>query len=117
MPWYFDPQSGGNKIPVNKYETLRAQLQAFALTRKWFPKCQLSMRFRSQFCYVDVLEPGEASPSPLARLRYFGENEWSMAFFTWSSERYEPCVLLNGKWQGTLEQVIEACEPFLLGSF
>lgn len=117
MPWYFNPQSGGNKIPVNRYETLRAQLQAFASTRRWFSKCQLSLRFKSQFCYVDMLESGETEPSPLARLRYFRENEWSMAFFTWSSERYEPCVLSNGKWQGTMEEIIETCEPFLLGSF
>ena len=117
MPWYFNPQSGGNKIPVNRYEVLRAQAQAFAVTRKWYPKCELSLRLKGQFCYVDVLERGETVPSPLARLRYFRDNEWSMAFYTWSHERYEPCILSNGQWQGTLEQAIETCEPFLLDSF
>ena len=117
MPWYFDPQSGGNKIPVNRYETFRAQAQAFGHTRKWFPRCQLSLRFKGQFCYIDVLEQGETAPSLLARLRYFRDNEFSMAFFTWSHERYEACVFSNGKWQGTLEQANETCEPFLSGSF
>jgi len=117
MPWVYDPQSGGNKIPVNQYDALCKQAQAFERTRKWFPKCQLSLRFKGQFCYVDVLEQGEKAPSPLARLRYFRDNDWTMAFYTWSQERYEPCFLYNGKWEGTLEQAIETCEPFLSGSF
>lgn len=116
MPWYFDPQSGGNKIPVNLYETIRKRAETFEQTRKWLPKCKLSLRFKGTFCYVDVLEAGESAPSPLARLRYFNENNWSMAYFTWSHERYEPCVLFNGEWQGTLEQALETCEPILLGS-
>jgi hypothetical protein len=116
MPWYYDPQSGGTKIPSKLYEKVRTQAESFERTRKWYPKSRLSLRFKGQFCYVDVLEQGETAPSPLVRLRYFRDNDWSMAFFTWSHERYEPCVLFNGKWQGTLEETIETCEPFLLGS-
>lgn len=82
MPWYFDPQSGGNKIPVDRYEKLRAQAEAFERTRGWFPRCHLSLRFKGQFCYVDVLEQEEAASSPLARLRYFQDNKWSLDFFT-----------------------------------
>jgi hypothetical protein len=117
MPWYFDPQSGGNKIPVKQFDALRKQVQAFAQTRKWFPKSQLSLRFKGQFCYMDERKEGEARPWPLARLRYFRDNVWSMAFYTWSHERFEPSILCNGEWQGTMEQVIETCEPFLLGGF
>ena len=117
MPWVYDPHSGGNKIPVRQHEALRARAHAFERTRKWYPKCQLSLRFNGHFCYIDVVENGEKNPSPLARLRYFREDGLSMAFYTWSNERYEPCILSNGKWDGTIEEAIETCEPFLSGSF
>lgn len=117
MPWYYDPQSGGTKIPVKLYEKLRMQVEVFARTRKWHPTCRLTLRFKGQFCYVDVFEDGEtSSPSPVARLRYFRDNAWSMAFFMWSHERYEPSVFFNGEWEGTLEQALETCEPFLSNS-
>ncbi len=116
MPWYYDPQSGGIKIPAHLYEKFREKAEVFERTRKWYPKCRLSLRFKGHFCYVDVLENGETSPSPLARLRYFRDNAWSMAFFMWSHERYEASVFFNGKWEGTLEQAIETCEPFISSS-
>ncbi|MCI0558070.1 MAG: hypothetical protein MN733_06215, partial [Nitrososphaera sp.] len=102
----------GSKFRLS-YTRSCTQAQVFERTRAWYPESRLILRIKGQFCYVDVLEEGEASPSPLARLRYFRDNAWSMAFFTWSHERYEPTVFFNGAWEGTLEQAIETCEPFI----
>lgn len=107
MPWYLDPQSGGNKIPASQYEQWQNRVEAFAQSRSWFPRCKLNVRFKAQFCYVDVIEEGEKTPDPLIRLRYFNDDQWSMVFFTWSSERYVPCILLTGKWQGSIEECLE----------
>lgn len=107
MPWYFDPQSGGKKISPDQYEHWRKCIEAFSQSRSWCSKHKLSVRFKAQFCYVDVTEDGETSPSPLARLRYFNDERWSMTFFTWSNERYTPCILMTGQWQGTFEECLE----------
>ncbi len=113
MAWHFDPQSGGNNIPVDLYDKFRTQVEVFSHGRGWFPRCRLSLKFKGKFCYLDVTAEGETSPSPLARLRYFRDNEWSLAFYTWSNERYSPCVFYDGKWQGSIEQAVETCESVL----
>lgn len=112
MPWYFDPQSGGNKIPQKLYESLCALVHAYEKTRPWYPKFSLKLRFRSQFCYVDCIENG-GEPHPIGRLRHFDQDRWSLAFYTYSNERYEPCFLNNGQWIGSIEQAIEPCEMYL----
>jgi hypothetical protein len=33
------------------------------------------MRFRGQFCYVDVILPGHRKPAPIVQLRYQGSAE------------------------------------------
>jgi hypothetical protein len=109
MPWCLSPQNGGNKIPTSQYEQWRTRVDAFAENRSF----QLSLRFKGHFCYVDVTESGETTPSPLCRLRYFSDTQWSMAFYTWSRERYEPCLLSTGQWQGSLEEALTAA-TFLL---
>jgi hypothetical protein len=109
MPWYYNPQSGGIKIPATEYEQLRRRVAAFAKDRSF----ELSVRIKGHFCYVDVTEAGETTPSPLCRLRHFTKNSWSMAFYTWSHERYEPCLLLNGKWEGEIKEALTAA-TFLL---
>ena len=48
------------------------------------------------------------TPIHLCRLRYFGDdNGWSMALYTYSHEKYEPCVFMTGDWQGTPEDAFE----------
>ncbi len=110
--WYFDPQSGGNKIPLQLHQAIISRANAFALTRPWYPKFQLKLRFRSQFCYLDASEKDQ-QVFPIGRLRYFGPNKWSLAFYTYSNERYEPCFFPTGDWFGTLEEAIEVCEMYL----
>ena len=109
MPWYYNPQSGGIKIPAAQHELFRRRVEAFAKERPF----DLSVRFKGHFCYVDVTVAGETTPSPLCRLRHFTETRWTMAFYTWSHERYEPCLLLNGKWEGEIKEALAAA-TFLL---
>ena len=112
MPWYYNPQSGGIKIPPTLYDKIRKQAHAYETTRPWHPGSSLRLRFKSQFCYLDAVREGE-DPFPLGRLRYFSDDRWSLAYYTYSHERYEPCILDNGEWCGSLEQTIAACEMYL----
>lgn len=114
MPWYYNPQSGGNKIPPKLYDKLRERVHAYEQTRPWYPNFSLKVRFKSHFCYIDAVENGtDKVPFPIGRLRYFSENDWSLAFYTYSHERYEPCYLHTGEWCGSVEQAIEPCEIYL----
>lgn len=54
------------------------------------------------------------APLHLCRLRYFGnEDAWSMAFYAYSSERYEPCTFHNGSFQGTPEEAFDVAAVYL----
>jgi hypothetical protein len=90
---------------------------------------RIETRFRGPLCYIDAyVEPVEpsakmlkvtgetrqqflerlrAAPIHLCRLRHFAEDRWSMAFFTYSHERYEPSVFANGSFHGTPEEAFE----------
>ena len=114
MPWVYDPQGGGVKIPLKTHNDVCNQIETFARTRPWYPKNQLKVRFRNQFCYIDTIKEGDDRFFPLCRLRYFTQKSWSFALFTYSNERYEPCIFSNGKWEGTIEAVLEICEPFII---
>lgn len=111
--WVYDPQSGGNKIPEKYHWVIRQQAEIFAKTRQWFSEYELKVRFKNQFCYLDALKKGEGRAFPIGRLRYFRDNVWSLAFYTYSNETYQPCVFLNGKWEGTLEEGIAVCEAHI----
>lgn len=114
MPWYYDPHSGGIKIPLKIYDEICREAQAFACTRPWFPRIQLKLRFKSQFCYIDTKEEGDERVFPLCRLRHFQRENWSLALFTYSNERYEPCAFSNGKLEGTFQAALAICDPFIL---
>ena len=113
MPWVYDPHSGGLKIPPHIHETICKQAEAYAQTRLWYPRIQLKLRFKTQFCYIDTIEEGDNRLFPLCRLRHF-KSDWSLALFTYSNDRYEPCLLSNGKWTGTLEEGLATCEHFIV---
>jgi hypothetical protein len=97
---------------------------------------RIEIRFRGRFCYIDAYtEPyvaadydptlfGESreayierlrnTPTHLCRLRYFGDaNQWSMAFYTYSHNEYEPCFFTNGSWYGTPEEAFDASAVYL----
>jgi hypothetical protein len=76
---------------------------------------RLDIRFRGALCYIDAhIEPQPTVPVHLCRLRYFGDEEaWSVAFFTYSHERYEPSVFPNGTFHGTPEEAFELAAVYL----
>ena len=44
----------------------------------------------------------------LVRLRYCGtDDRWSLAFYTYSHERYEPSVFADGTFHGTPEDAFD----------
>jgi hypothetical protein len=96
----------------------------------------LHIRFRGALCYIDAytepeppppkllralgetreryMERRRTLPLHLCRLRYFGnENAWSMAFYTYSNERYEPCTFRNGTFHGSPEEGFEVGAVYL----
>src|SRR3989304_1220400 len=129
--WVYNPHTGGRPVPPSVQERTRARILAYAEKHYsgWYTR--IDVRFRGSLCYVDAYtEPviprrfdakrhGESReehlqrlrtiPIHLCRLRYFGdEAKWSMAFFTYSHERYEPCIFPTGAVHGTPEQAFEA---------
>jgi hypothetical protein len=98
----------------------------------------LEIHFRGALCYVDAyVEPEPPSrgllralgetrqdylerlrqvPLHLCRLRYFGWRKvWSVAFYTYSHERYELCTFPNGAFYGTPEEAFEVGAVYLQG--
>ena len=62
----------------------------------------------------EYLERRRASPIHLCRLRYFGnENAWTLAFFTYSDERYSPCVFHSGSDHGAPEEALDVGAIYL----
>ena len=130
MPWVFDPHSGGVKIPKVVQERTRRRILEHAEKEYKGRYVSLDIRFRGSLCYIDAyVEPdvpknwppkdwGETrdemivrlrkTPLHLVRLRYFGGDErWSLAYFTYSNERYTPCVFHSGSFQGTPEEAFD----------
>jgi hypothetical protein len=114
MPWVYDPHSGGVKISPKIHEVICKQVESFARARPWYPKIQLKARFKSQLCYIGTIEEGDDRLFPLCRLRHFTLDSWSLALFTYSNEKYQPCVFQDGTQTGTIEEALRICEPFII---
>lgn len=112
MPWVYDLHSDGNKIPVSNYEKIRNQVQTYAAEQPWKHEPKLQVRFRGQFCYVDAIE-SDGTMSALGGLRHFNDKKWSVAFYTYSNDRYEPCFMSNGTEEEILEEGLAVCELYL----
>jgi|JI9StandDraft_1071089.scaffolds.fasta_scaffold99778_2 hypothetical protein len=110
--WVYDPHSGGVKIPSQNYLEICEQVESFARTRPWYTRIQLKVRITGHFCYIDTVEEGKC-PIQLCRLRHLNRG-WSLALFTYSNERYEPCAFADGKLEGTLEAALKVCDPFVI---
>jgi hypothetical protein len=136
--WVYDPHSGGTTIPERVKTTTRQRIEKYAAEHYAGKYNRLDVRFRGQFCYIDAyvepdLAPGwpppdypetreqmierlRNTPTHLCRLRYFGDEErWSMAFFAYSSEKYEPSIFKNGTFEGTPEEAFETSAVYLRG--
>ncbi|MDP2820384.1 MAG: hypothetical protein Q8O29_19320 [Polaromonas sp.] len=126
--WYFDPHSGGVKIPERTKQQVERCLHACFAKLGHDKSARLEVRFRGALCYIDAYREPDAElvkywasrgenvqeaiasyrehPTRLGRLRHFDLNRWSYAFYTYSNERYEASTL-NGEWTGTPEQGLE----------
>jgi hypothetical protein len=134
--WVYSPQSGGKKIPAAVRERTERRIQAYAAARHAGKFIRVAVRFHGALCYIDAhtepekpsaallralgetrtdyMERLRATPVHLCRLRYLGrEDGWSMAFFTYSHERYEPCSFDDGNPTGTPEQAFEIGSVYL----
>jgi hypothetical protein len=134
--WVYDPHSGGVKIPPAIRTETAKRIEKHAQAKYAGKFTRLDIRFRGALCYIDAfVEPEEPSkklleitgetpeqylerlhntPVHLCRLRYFGdENAWSLAFYTYSHERYEPCMFPNGTDHGTPEEAFDVGAVYL----
>ncbi len=133
--WVFNPQAGGMKIPPAAQEAVKRRILEHA--RKYYSGKyrRIEVRFRGALCYIDAFqEPdvgkkcttaclGESrgqlidrlrkTPIHLCRLRHFDTGRWTLAFYTYSRERYEPCVFPNGEWFGTPEEGFDVGAQYL----
>jgi hypothetical protein len=106
--WVLDPHHGGQKVPPAIQKRTREQGMRHAAKILPGKEPWLRIRFQGPFGYLEAQVPGERGLRPLCRLRYFqGRDEWSLAFYTYSHERYEPCVFGSGKWFGTPQQALD----------
>jgi hypothetical protein len=133
--WVFDPHSGGVKIPERVKQRTVARIEKYAAEHYAGKFIRLDIRFRGALCYIDAfVEPAEPTkellqlrgesreqffermwntPRHLCRLRHFAEDRWSVAFYTYSHERYEPSVFDNGTFFGTPEEGFEVGAVYL----
>lgn len=134
--WVYNPHTGGVKIPAGVRMRTEQRIRAYAAAHYAGKFAQLDIRFRGALCYIDAYtepdkpSPGllrslgetrqqyndrlRATPVHLCRLRYFGRADaWSMAFFTYSNERYESCTFGDGGFHGTPEAAFDIGAVYL----
>lgn len=135
--WVFDPHRGGSKVsPIVQRET-KARLLAYAEKKYKGKYLRLDIRYKGAFCYIDAYQepsvPKDWKPSPelketreqymerlrntpihLVRLRYLaGHQKWSVAFYSYSSETYQPSVFDSGEFLGTPEEGLDLGAVYL----
>ena len=135
MTWIADPDYGGVKIPAAVKERTKKRIEAHAEKNYAGKYLRLKIRFRGQFCYIDAytepcvsdeytpphfasheeyVEHARNIPVHLGRLRYFGDEEsWSYAFYKYSDEKYELCIMGNGDFYGTPEEAFDTGAVYL----
>lgn len=103
--WILDPHSGGSKITVSKQAQITERVLAYANKNYSGKFNEIIIRFRNQFCYIGAVLPGDDFQTKLCRLRYFSaQDEFSVSFYTYSSETYKPAFMESGEWFGSVEQ-------------
>lgn len=112
--WVYSPHSGGRRIPpaVGLRTEQRIRRHAEAHYAGTFRK--LDIRFRGALCYIDAWIDDTPGAVHLGRLRFFGNEErWSVAFYAYSHECYEPTFFPNGTQQGTPEEAFDVGAVYL----
>jgi len=130
-----DPHAGGKPVPPAVQDAVRQRILAHAERNYAGKYARIDVRFKGALCYVDAYEEpvvgkkhptadfGETreqyierlrnTPTHLCRMRHFDIDRWSVAFYTYSNQRYEPCILPNSKWFGTPEECFEVGAVYL----
>lgn len=133
--WAFNPHSGGLPIPASVKRKTIERLQRHAANNYKGLYARIDIRFRGSLCYIDAytdpkepdvallmithesreafLERMRNQPTHLGRIRYFGDDQWSYAFYTYSRDRYEPAIFQNGEWFGTPEDAFDIGASYL----
>ena len=115
--WVFDSRRGGQKIPPAVQAETRERILKHATKIVPERASHVRVRFAGHFCYIDAEEPDGTEPLHLCRLRYkvsvTEPKAWSVAFYTYSHERYEPCVFESGDFLGTPEEALEIGAVYL----
>lgn len=132
-PWIYNPHTGGKKILTAVQDRVRARILAHAA--KQHPNVRIHVRFKGALCYVDAYREPDArttyvpegmtleqameqvrnSPIHLVRMRHFAEDRWSLAFYKYSDEKYEPSVFQSGQDFGTPEEGFDVGAVYLEG--
>ncbi len=128
MPYLYDAHEGGRAIPDAIRNRTEQRLRAYATEHLGYRDRDLIVRFRAQFCYLDLLRtpdpvtgtkeparvPGDVNEAPadsvlfLGRMRYFGNpDRWSFAIYSYTTESYEPCTFPSREAAGTPEEAFE----------
>ena len=118
MPYLYDAHEGGRAIPDAIRSRTETRLRTYAEDRIGHRSSDLVVRFRAQFCYLDLLRtpapPAEITEQPtdslvfLGRMRYFGNpDRWSFAIYSYTTESYEPCSFASGEAAGPPEDAFE----------
>jgi hypothetical protein len=124
--WVFDPNSGGTIIPPTVRAEVERRIRSVAEKKFSGKYTRLEIRFKNQFCYIDAYtEPSvpdgwpppdrsetreeyaerlRNTPTHLCRLRYFGDDKWGFAFYTYSHEKYELSMYDDGQFTGKPER-------------
>jgi len=99
--WMYNPNSGGMKIPpavqADVEKRIRDAYTEPVLTDGWPPADWPETR-------EEYAERLRNTPTHLCRLRYFGNDEWGFAFYTYSNEKYELSVYDDGQFIGKPER-------------
>ncbi len=133
--WGFNPNAGGTKIPESVKHDVEKRITSIAEKQYKGKYTRLDIRFKGQFCYIDAYQEPEVSndwppgdwhetkeeyierlrntPVHLCRLRYFGDDRWGFAFYTYSNEKYELCMYPDGEFFGKPEDAFLASAMYL----
>jgi len=113
--WMLSPHAGGSRIPPSLREVIRHRILAHAEAHYGGRYHRIDVRFRGALCYIDAYcEPEREVPIHLCRIRYFaGRGQWSLAFYTYSHERYEPAMFPTGDMFGTPEEAFDVGAVYL----
>src|SRR5262249_53131299 len=91
--WMQSPDAGGTTIPSGVREETERRIREYAEKRYGGMFSRLGVRFHGAL--------------------FGGRRIWSMAFYTYSNERYELCTFPNGTFYGTPEEALEVGAAYL----